>query len=63
MPLVPASKACHRRWVIASDEATPKSMWRNDTGVTVRVRVTNRKALLARFAGSPERRAFHGDVA
>lgn len=33
MPLVPASKACHRRWVIASDEATPKSMWRNDTGV------------------------------
>lgn len=48
-PLVPASKARHRRWVIASDEATPESMWRMIRGFTVRV--TNRKALLARFAG------------
>lgn len=53
MPLVPASKACHRRWVIASDEATPESMWRMIRGFTVRVRVTNREALLARFAGQP----------
>jgi len=53
MPLVPASKARHRRWVIASDEATPESMWRMIRGFTVRVRVTNREALLARFAGQP----------